>query len=93
MLFLQQAPLSSAVAHRTVPVAITSLLKVASNAKGFSHEAAHLAAACMVSHAHLLPASASCPQAFAGVAPQVLQPGTVAYIGTGGPLPEGADAG
>lgn len=33
------------------------------------------------------------PQAFAGVAPQTLQPGTVAYIGTGGPVPEGADAG
>lgn len=32
-------------------------------------------------------------EAFAGVAPRTLQPGTVAYIGTGGPLPEGADAG
>ncbi|KAI7845411.1 hypothetical protein COHA_001116 [Chlorella ohadii] len=31
-------------------------------------------------------------EAFAGVAPQTLQPSTVAYIGTGGPLPEGADA-
>lgn len=32
-------------------------------------------------------------EAFAGAAPRALQPGTVAYIGTGGPLPEGADAG
>ena len=32
-------------------------------------------------------------EAFAGVAPGSLQPGSVAYIGTGGPLPEGADAG
>lgn len=32
-------------------------------------------------------------EAFAGVAPRTLAPGTVAYIGTGGPLPEGADAG
>lgn len=32
-------------------------------------------------------------EAFAGVAPASLSPGTVAYIGTGGPLPEGADAG
>ncbi len=32
-------------------------------------------------------------EAFAGVAPRTLTPGTVAYIGTGGPLPEGADAG
>ena len=32
-------------------------------------------------------------EAFAGAAPRTLQPGTVAYIGTGGPLPEGADAG
>lgn len=32
-------------------------------------------------------------EAFAGVAPRTLSPGTVAYIGTGGPLPEGADAG
>lgn len=40
------------------------------------------------------PPNRSCaPQAFAGVAPQTLQPGTVAYIGTGGPLPEGSDAG
>ena len=31
-------------------------------------------------------------EAFAGMAPQQLQPGTVAYIGTGGPLPEGSDA-
>ncbi|KAL4436361.1 hypothetical protein ABPG77_009923 [Micractinium sp. CCAP 211/92] len=31
-------------------------------------------------------------EAFAGVAPRTLTPGTVAYIGTGGPLPEGADA-
>ncbi|PSC71843.1 Molybdopterin biosynthesis CNX1 [Micractinium conductrix] len=31
-------------------------------------------------------------EAFAGAAPRALQPGTVAYIGTGGPLPEGADA-
>lgn len=31
-------------------------------------------------------------EAFAGVAPGSLQPGSVAYIGTGGPLPEGADA-
>lgn len=32
-------------------------------------------------------------EAFAGAAPRALQPGTVAYIGTGGPLPEGSDAG
>jgi hypothetical protein len=32
-------------------------------------------------------------EAFAGVAPATLSPGSVAYIGTGGPLPEGADAG
>ena len=31
-------------------------------------------------------------EAFAGAAPQALAPGSVAYIGTGGPLPEGADA-
>ena len=31
-------------------------------------------------------------EAFAGVAPRTLAPGAVAYIGTGGPLPEGADA-
>jgi gephyrin len=32
-------------------------------------------------------------EAFAGLSPRTLQPGTVAYIGTGGPLPEGSDAG
>ncbi|KAL6772244.1 CNX1E [Auxenochlorella protothecoides x Auxenochlorella symbiontica] len=31
-------------------------------------------------------------EAFAGAEPETLPPGTVAYIGTGGPLPEGADA-
>ncbi len=31
-------------------------------------------------------------EAFAGRAPQVLEAGSVAYIGTGGPVPEGADA-
>lgn len=31
-------------------------------------------------------------EAYAGSQPPVLQPGTVAYIGTGGPVPEGADA-
>lgn len=31
-------------------------------------------------------------EAFAGVAPGALAPGQVAYIGTGGPVPAGADA-
>lgn len=31
-------------------------------------------------------------EAFAGQAPEALPEGCIAYIGTGGPLPEGADA-
>lgn len=31
-------------------------------------------------------------EAHAGTSPHVLSPGSIAYIGTGGPLPEGADA-
>jgi gephyrin len=31
-------------------------------------------------------------EAFAGAPPSALAPGSIAYIGTGGPLPEGADA-
>lgn len=31
-------------------------------------------------------------ESFAGVVPEPLRPGTVAYIGTGGPVPDGADA-